>query len=57
MEGDSTYFTRRASEERLAAMKAADARARQAHLKLAESYAERAGAIAAYQPPLTEQAS
>ena len=57
MEGDANYFTRRASEERLAAMKAADARARQAHLKLAESYAERAGAIAAYQPPLTEQAS
>jgi hypothetical protein len=57
MEGDATYFSRRASEERLAAMKAADPRARQAHLQLAQSYDDRASAIVAYRPTVTEKAS
>ena len=49
MEGDANYFIRRASEERLAAMKAAHPSARQAHLKMAARYDELAGGIAEYQ--------
>ncbi|MEO8456084.1 MAG: hypothetical protein ABI454_13090 [Sphingomicrobium sp.] len=42
MENDRTYLIRRASEERSAAMKAANIKARQAHLQLARRYEERA---------------
>ena len=38
MEIDIIYFSRRAQEERLAAMSAADLRARQVHLEMAERY-------------------
>jgi len=38
MQGDQIYFSRRGSEERKAARKAADPRARQAHLELADRY-------------------
>ena len=49
METDVDYFTRRAAEERRAAMKAAHPTAREAHLEMAERYAELAGAIEAHQ--------
>jgi hypothetical protein len=49
MEGDLVYFSRRALEEREAAMKAANAAARKAHLKMAERYDEMASAIASHQ--------
>lgn len=49
MEGDASYFSRRAGEERIAAMKAAHPRARSSHLEMAERYAELAGAIASHQ--------
>lgn len=42
MESDRNYMIRRASEERSAAMKSANRKARQAHLKLAHHYEERA---------------
>lgn len=45
MEGDGIYFERRANEERIAAMKAPDPRARKAHLELAERYGDLATAI------------
>jgi hypothetical protein len=45
MEGDSIYFGRRASEERIAAMKAPHPRARKAHLELADRYDDLATAI------------
>ena len=50
MEGDSTYFARRAHEERVAAMKAAHALARHPHLEMAERHDELANAIAAHAP-------
>jgi hypothetical protein len=56
MEGDSNYFGRRAKEERVAAMKAADPRARSAHLQMADRYTELSRAIAQPQLPLAEQA-
>ena len=37
---DSSYFSRRAAEERDAAQRARDPRARQTHLDLAERYAQ-----------------
>ena len=40
MEDDKNYFDRRAQQERVAAMTAADERARQAHLELADRYSE-----------------
>ncbi|MFL6788300.1 MAG: hypothetical protein ACJ8FC_06525 [Sphingomicrobium sp.] len=49
MEGDSLYFSRRANEERVAAMKAAHPNARQAHLNLANQYEELAKAIVSHQ--------
>ena len=55
MEGDANYFSRRANDERAAAMKAADARARRAHLKLAELYAKQASRIALPNSPIAEQ--
>jgi hypothetical protein len=42
MESDRAYLARRASEERTAAMRAANLKARQAHLQLAEEYEQRA---------------
>lgn len=45
MNRESSYFSRRAHEERVAAMKAAHPRARSAHLELAMRYAALAEAI------------
>ena len=45
MHTDLIYFSRRAQEERLAAMSAADLRARRVHLELAERYDELAARI------------
>ena len=45
MDIDVIYYSRRAQEERLAAIGAADMRARQAHLELAERYDELAARI------------
>lgn len=45
MQGDQIYFNRRGSEERKAAEKAADPRARQAHLDLADRYDDLAAAL------------
>ena len=50
MQGDAFYFSRRGSEERAAATKAADPRARQAHLDLANRYDELASAIESSHP-------
>jgi hypothetical protein len=41
METDRVYYSRRASEEREAALKAAHPRVRQAHLEMAKGYDER----------------
>jgi hypothetical protein len=38
METDKAYYSRRAAEERVAALKAPDRRAHQAHLELAARY-------------------
>ena len=43
---DSQYFLRRAGEERAAAKRASDPRARQSHLDLAERYADAARTVA-----------
>ena len=48
MESDAVYFGRRAKEERAAAMKATDPRAREAHLELAGRYDELATAISSH---------
>jgi hypothetical protein len=56
MLGDANYFSRRANEERVAAMRAAHPNARSAHLQMAERYTQLARAIAAYQPSLIEKA-
>lgn len=45
MESDVSYFRRRASEERSAAMQARHTEAREAHLQLAERYEELVRAI------------
>jgi hypothetical protein len=45
MEGDAAYFSRRASDERLAAENSASAIARDAHLQMASRYDELAAAI------------
>ena len=45
MEGDAEYFSRRAQQEREAAMKAAHPSAREAHVSLAKRYEDLAGAI------------
>lgn len=42
MENDRSYFARRALEERSAADRSADARARKAHRAMAERYEEQA---------------
>ncbi len=51
MEGDSLYFSRRAVEERAAAMKAAHPGAREAHLELATRYDDLAAALAPHSGP------
>ena len=45
MEGDASYFSRRATEEREAAMKAPHPTVRTVHLEMASRYDELAGAI------------
>lgn len=45
MEADFNYFSRRAQEERIAAMQAPHPSARRAHLDMAERYDELATAI------------
>jgi hypothetical protein len=52
MERDAAYFTRRANEERAAAMRAAHPTARKAHLEMAERYRERSAALTAGPPVL-----
>jgi len=47
MEGDTSYFRRRASEERTAALKSQHAKVREAHLQMAERYEDLVRAIAA----------
>lgn len=47
VEGDAAYFSRRASEERAAAMKAAHPKARKAHLDMAGRYDDLAHSITA----------
>jgi len=57
MEGDSLYFSRRAQEEREAAMKAPHPSARQAHLDMAGRYDDLAGALAAHESRFVEKQS
>lgn len=45
MEGDAIYFGRRAREERVAALKSANANARRSHLDMANRYDELVSAI------------
>lgn len=47
MEGDAPYFSRRASEERTAAMKAAHPSARRSRLELAKRYDDLARSLTA----------
>ena len=47
MEDDVSYFTRRAFQEREAAMRSSDMRARQAHLDMADRYQDLATSIEA----------
>ena len=49
MMSDAAYFSRRANEERVAAMKAADPRARKVHLEMAARYDELACAIESHE--------
>jgi hypothetical protein len=51
MEGNSTYYRRRAQEERAAAMKSAHPTARQSHLAMAARYDELAGQTGASAAP------
>lgn len=53
MEGDAIYFGRRASEEREAATKAVNPQARDAHLTMAERYADLARALEDREPQIT----
>jgi hypothetical protein len=48
MEGDHIYFSRRALEEREAAIRTQHPGARQAHLDMADRYGELATAIASH---------
>ena len=48
MEADFSCFSRRAQEERIAAMKAPNPTARQAHAEMAERYDELAASIEAH---------
>jgi hypothetical protein len=53
MESDAIYFDRRASEEKVAALKAGNANARHSHLTMAKRYEELARALEAHQPELS----
>jgi len=57
MEGDFNYFSRRAQEEREAAMRTPHPTARQAHVELADRYDELANAIAERQMEFVARAS
>ena len=57
MNGDAIYFERRSREEREAAMKASHPDARQAHLDMADRYAELANAISAHSRPVKSSAA
>ena len=45
---DLSYFRKRASEERTAALNAPDARVRKAHVEMAERYEDRVRGMAAH---------
>ena len=49
MESDQVYFTRRASEERTAALQSRNKTARRSHTQMAERYEELVRALAAEQ--------
>jgi predicted nuclease with TOPRIM domain len=57
---DLSYFRKRASEERTAALNARDARVRKVHVEMAERYEERVRGMAAHHErlyvPLSEPA-
>jgi hypothetical protein len=48
VESDTEYFRRRASDERTAALQARDARARDAHLEMADRYEDLVRGIASH---------
>ncbi len=52
MTNDLSYYRRRASEERTAALNARDPRVRRVHVQLAESYEERVRGMAAHHEQL-----
>ena len=52
MSNDLSYFRKRASEERTAALNARDPRARKAHAEMAERYEDRVRAMAAHHETL-----
>lgn len=56
MQSDTSYFSRRANEERAAAGSASCPEAREAHLQMAERYAELAAAIEPREPALQHHA-
>jgi hypothetical protein len=55
MESDQVYFTRRASEERTAALQSRNKTARRSHTQMAERYEELVRALAAEQRRLASQ--
>jgi hypothetical protein len=57
MEGDVIYFSRRANEERTAAMRAANPNARRSHLDMAARYDELVKAIESHQTQVLVQVS
>ena len=57
MDGDISYFIRRANEEREAAMKAVHPKARRAHRQMAERYGDLADGIASGEPGLGTDAA
>lgn len=52
MTSDLSYYRRRASEERTAALNSRDPRVRRAHLEMAERYEERVRGMAAHHEDL-----
>jgi hypothetical protein len=52
MNGDAAYFRRRAVEEKIAGMRAAHPRAREAHLQMARRYDEFASALTSHEGAL-----
>ena len=52
MTSDLSYYRRRASEERTAALNARDPRVRRVHVELAERYEERVRGMAAHHEQL-----